>query len=128
MGITLIDELPMEHLKGARVLVRINRSLDLPSAIPTLEFLIAAGTRIIVAAGAPGTAGDSLAEDLRRMLGVPSWKCQGSAPAKCCASPDPMKSCCYPTSDRTPKTHPTIPSSPGNSLRLRTFIAMTPPR
>jgi len=80
MGITLIDELPMERLKGARVLVRINRSFDLPSAIPTLEFLIAAGTRTTIAAGAPGTVGDSLAEDLRRMLGRPVVELRGFGP------------------------------------------------
>ena len=65
MGITFIDELPIDRLRGARVLVRINSSYDLPSAIPTLEFLINAGTRPMIAAGAPGTVGDSLAEDLR---------------------------------------------------------------
>ena len=80
MGITLIDELPMERLRGARVLVRISRSFDLPSAIPTLEFLIAADSRIMVAAGAPGTVGDSLAEDLRRTLGRPVVELRGFGP------------------------------------------------
>ena len=82
MGVTLIDELPMERLSRARVLVRINRSFDLPSAIPTLEFLIAAGARIMVAAGAPGTVGDSLAENLRHTLGRPVVELRGFGPGE----------------------------------------------
>lgn len=80
MGITLINELPMKRLRGARVLVRINCSFDLPSAIPTLEFLMAAGARTMIAAGAPGTIGDSLAEDLRRTLGRPVVELRGFGP------------------------------------------------
>ena len=69
MGVTLIDELPIERLRAARVLVRINRSFYLPSAILTLEFLLVTGSRTMVAAGPPDTVSDSLAEDLRRTLG-----------------------------------------------------------
>jgi phosphoglycerate kinase len=80
MGITIIDQLPTERLNGVRVLVRVNPSFDLPSALPTLEYLIAAGARTIIGAGAFEPARDRLADELRRMLGRPVLEIPGIGP------------------------------------------------
>src|SRR5438105_2359815 len=69
MGITIIDQLPTERLNGVRVLVRVNPSFDLPSALPTLEYLIGAG--------AFEPARDRLVDELRRMLGRPVLEIPG---------------------------------------------------
>ena len=80
MGLTVIDDVPMEQLNGARVLVRVNRSFDLVSALPTLEYLIAAGARTIIGGGALDPAGDRLGDDLRRMLRRPVLELPGIGP------------------------------------------------
>ncbi len=116
MGITLIDKLPMERLRGARVLVRINCSFDLPSAIPTLEFLIAAGTRTMIAAGVAGTVGDSLTEDLRRLLGHPVVELRGFGPGDVLRQAGPDEILLLPDLGSYAEDASNDPESPGNSV------------
>jgi phosphoglycerate kinase len=69
MHLPVIDELPLHSLNGARVLVRVANGDDLAECLPTLEYLVGAGSRLIMAGDFGDDAADRLGCEFRRLLG-----------------------------------------------------------
>lgn len=80
MDAAVFDDLPTESLRGRRALLRIGATGDASCAVPTLERLISAGARTIVAAGGVDPAGERFAFDLRVRLGRPIVEVAGIGP------------------------------------------------
>jgi phosphoglycerate kinase len=71
MDALAIDQLPFESLAGTRVMVRIDPSESVGATLPTLEYLMETGSRIVVVAGSSNPVRGSLAPELSRLLGHP---------------------------------------------------------
>jgi len=69
MNKLLINQLPIESLRGRRVFVRIDADAELTSSVPTLEYLKLAGARLVIATHVDLLRLDAVAETLSSLLG-----------------------------------------------------------